>query len=140
MAKTAKSVIIPIIDRLRPIIDEMLSQSENSEDYLFTANQKPGSKQVGGTQYFSKRFDKCREFMNEKYNCNFTHDHSLYAMRHTFIKDLYLHFKETMTRDQAEYRTMQITRHETVSALRSYIRDYSIDVLEDWGAAYSIDY
>lgn len=139
-AKTAKSVIIPIIDRLRPVLDEMIQQSNSPEDFLFSAEQKPSSRQVGGTQYFSKRFDKCREYMNEKHGCSFTHEHTLYAMRHTFIKDLYLHFKNTMTRDQAEFRTMQITRHQTTSALRAYIRDYSIDTLEDWGEAYSIDY
>ena len=139
-AKTAQSVIIPVIDRLKPIIREILAEAKNPEDHLFTAEQKPGPKQVGGTQYFSKRFDLCRQYMNEEHGANFTHEHTLYAMRHTFIKDLYLHFKENMTRDQAEFRTMQITRHRTVSALRAYIRDYSMDKLEDWGKAYSIEY
>lgn len=139
-AKTAQSVIIPVIDRLKPIIREILAEAKNPEDYLFTAEQKPGPTQVGGTQYFSKRFDRCRQYMNEVHGSNFTHEHTLYAIRHTFIKDLYLHFKENMTRDQAEFRTMQITRHRTVTALRAYIRDYSLDKLEDWGEAFSIEY
>ncbi len=139
-AKTATSEVIPIIDRLRPIVQQLISEASSPEDYLFTTSQKPGPKQVYSTWYFSKRFQKCKEYMNSEHNCGFTDDNTLYAMRHTFIRDIYLHFRKTMTKEQAEFATMPITRHKTLEALRAYIRDYSIELPDDWSDSYSIKY
>ncbi len=139
-AKTDTSEVIPIIDKLKPIVDKLISEAKSPDDYLFTTKKRPGKIQVYGTGFFSKRFQHCKTFMNEEHDCNFTDDNTLYAMRHTFIKDIYLHFKKTMTKEQAEFATMKITRHKSLTALRSYIRDYSIDIPDDWSAAYSIEY
>jgi integrase len=139
-AKTDKSEVIPIIDKLKPIVEKLIRQAKSPDDYLFTTNQMPGRKQVYSTWFFSKRFKRCKDFMNAEHDSNFTDDNTLYAMRHTFIKDIYLHFKQTMSKEQAEFATMKITRHKSLSALRAYIRDYSIDIPEDWSAAYSIEY
>ena len=139
-AKTDTSEVIPIIDRLKPIVDQLVSEASGPEDYLFTTRQKPGRKQVYSTWYFSKRFQKCKDYMNATHGSNFTEDNTLYALRHTFIRDIYLHFKQTMSKEQAEFATMKITRHKTLEALRAYIRDYSIDLPEDWSDAYSIQY
>ena len=78
--------------------------------------------------------------MNAEHKCGFTDDNTLYAMRHTFIRDIYLHFRKTMSKEQAEFATMPITRHKTLEALRAYIRDYSIELPEDWSDTYSIKY
>ncbi len=45
-----------------------------------------------------------------------------------------------MTKEQAEFATMPITRHKTLEALRAYIRDYSIELPDDWSDSYSIQY
>ena len=139
-AKTDTSEVIPIIDRLKPIVDKLVSEASSPEDYLFTSKKRPGKTQVYSTWFFSKRFQRCKAYMNAEHDCNFTDDNTLYAMRHTFIKDIYLHFKKTMNKEQAEFATMKITRHKSLTSLRSYIRDYSIDIPEDWSKAYSIDY
>ncbi len=139
-AKTKVTETIPVIGKLKPVVERLLSQATEPEHYLFSAKQEPGLKPIGGSQYFSKRFARCKDYMNEVHQAGFTKDHTLYALRHTFIRDIYLHFKQTMTREEAEYRTMQITRHKTVSALRAYIRDFSIDLPQDWSSAYSLEY
>ncbi len=139
-AKTGYSEVIPIIDLLKPAVEVLLQGAPNKDHYLFSTLHRPGPQPIGGTQYFSKRFGRCKEELNDLHQLGFSENHTLYALRHTFIRNIYEHFLQTMTQTEAEFKTMMITTHKTIDALRKYIRDYRIHLPGDWSGAYSLDF
>jgi integrase len=139
-AKTRSLEVVPIISLLKPAVDKLVATAINQNHYLFSPSKKPGPKPVGGTQYFSKRFGRCKAELSRQFGLNFNQNHTLYAMRHTFIRNIYQHYLRSMTQHEAEFKTMLITRHRTVDALRKYIRDFRIHLPGDWSAAYSLEF
>lgn len=130
---------IPIVEKLKDVLNEMLSGSENPDHYLFTQQGTPGRKKVRRSDFFSEQFIKAKEFLTKQGKL-MTANHTLYALRHTFIQDIYYELRKTHTKAESEFILMTITRHKTVDALRKYIRDYSLELAEDWSDKYTIEY
>ena len=140
--KTGTTQRIPVISQLAPVVDHLLDYNPKPMDYLFTRRERPGPVSDLNTMYFSNRFRTVKSRVAESHGYHFTVDHELYGIRHTFIQDIYRHLRQDlkMTKVEAEYKMMPITRHRTIDALRKYIRDYDLDLPEDWGGMYSIEY
>jgi len=139
-AKRRQTEIIPIIDRIRPTLEKLMVGCSTSEDYLFGNSRKPGLKPVHRSDAFSERWNRYKKQINRKTGLNLSADHTLYAMRHTFIQDIYYTLRKEYSQQEAEFKIQPITRHKTIDALRKYIRDYSIEVAEDWSSAYSLNF
>lgn len=136
-AKRKQFEKIPIIEKLLPVIEDRC-KGKKGADYLFNDPKDPAIP-VHGTTYFSKRFKTIKKHLNAK-GANLTVNHDIYAMRHTFIQDLYHTLRKSMTVAEAEYTIMPITRHKSPEALRKYIRDYSLELPEDWSGLYSLTF
>ena len=137
-AKRKHSEVIPLIDRLLPTVHVLIEQCSSENDFLFGNERKPGPKPVYRSDAFSERWNKHRKNINKEFGTKLNQAHTLYGMRHTFIQDIYQGLRKTMTRQEAEFKIQPITRHQTVEALRKYIRDYNIEVAEDWSDNYSL--
>jgi integrase len=138
-AKRGKTEIVLIIDRLEPIISELLKEAKPS-DYLFGRKGSPNSKPIHGTDFFSKRWTSYKRQINKDHGLNLGPNHTLYAMRHTFIQDIYRTLRKTCTVQEAEFKIQPITRHKTIDALRKYIRDFNFELASDWSDSYSLDF
>lgn len=136
--KRGTTEVAIIIDRLQPLVQRLLSQASSPDDYLFTTKGQPGAHRIHRADYLSRRFKKLKTHYNQHHHPPLNHNHTLYGMRHTFIADLYQAFRQKMTKEQAEYALMPITRHRSLSALRKYIRDYSLELPADYSHFYSL--
>ncbi|AEV31044.1 site-specific recombinase XerD [Owenweeksia hongkongensis DSM 17368] len=132
------AVTIPIIEPLFITLSEMFTENTPKHYYLFTLDEKPGPKRIAQTRYFSRRFNRWKEEMTEKNNRSFTQDHTLYGIRHTFIQNIFQELRKMMTKNEAEFKLMTITRHRTIDALRKYTRDYSMELAEDWSNKFTL--
>jgi len=139
-AKRGSTEIIPVIDRLKDTLS-ILKSGANSEDYLFGRDGVPGPNPIYSSELFSERWSKKHKpAINELHGLNLNNEHTLYAMRHTFIQDIYRGLREKMTRQEAEFKIQPITRHKSIESLRKYIRDYSFEVASDWSENYNLDF
>lgn len=139
-AKRRQAEAITIISRLKPTVERLHDLCLTSNYYLFGKNGKPGPNPVYRSEFFSERWAKHKEILNKNHSLELGKEHTLYAMRHTFIQDIYRSMRKTMTKQEAEFKIQPITRHRTVEALRKYIRDYNLDIAGDWSEAYEIEF
>jgi integrase len=138
-AKRGKTEIVYVIDRLMPALTDLLSQAQPS-DFLFSKNNGPGPAEIERTDLYSQRWNKYRDMINDQYKLTLGPNHTLYAMRHTFIQDIYRTLRKSCTVQEAEFKIQPITRHKTIDALRKYIRDYNFELAADWSESYSLDF
>ena len=131
---------IPIIEPLLVTLKEMIPSDASPGHYLFTLENTPGPKPIAQTRFFSRRFNKWKDHMNEKHNRGFSDDHTLYGIRHTFIQNIFHELRQKMTKTEAEFQLMTITRHRTIEALRKYTRDYGMDIANDWSDKYTLKF
>jgi hypothetical protein len=128
-----------IIDRLLPLLESLMEVAKPN-DYLFGRKGIPNSKPVHGTDLFSKRWTAHKKQINKIHGLDLGANHTLYAMRHTFIQDLYRTLRKSCTKQEAEFKIQPITRHKTIDALRKYIRDYNFELAADWSENYSLNF
>tara|TARA_R110002050_G_scaffold265465_2_gene406593 strand:- start:26834 stop:28114 length:1281 start_codon:yes stop_codon:yes gene_type:complete len=138
-AKRGKTEIVFVIDRLLPALNEILEKAQPN-DFLFSKNNGPGPQEMKHTDLFSRRWNKYRDIINDQYKLSLGPNHTLYAMRHTFIQDIYRTLRKTCTVQEAEFKIQPITRHKTIDALRKYIRDFNFELAADWSDNYSLDF
>jgi integrase len=138
-AKRGKTEVIFIIDRLLPILQELGAQAK-ANDFLFTKKGVPGALGIDRTDFYSDKWNNYKKEINSLYGLDLGVNHTLYAMRHTFIQDIYRGLRTSCTRQEAEFKIQPITRHKTAEALRNYIRDFNLEIAADWSESYSLDF
>ncbi len=136
--KGKKSAVMRIIDRLMPFVADKVEQCEHDSWYLFGIENKPSAQRIASTEFFSNRFNTCKDELN-KQGFNFTSNHKMYSARHTFARDVYNGLRRTMTKQEATYELMLLMRHASPKVTADYIRDYSFEVAKDWGENYSLE-
>ena len=121
-----KTKIIPDI-----LLKELPDLSNVNEDYfLFTPNAIGGlwvATESNRRDHFSKRFKKV---VKEPFNLG--KDYGLYSFRHTYITKLYRKLVIDSSPFEARSKLMQITGHNSMSALQKYLRDIDAELPEDY--------
>ena len=129
--KTSKRISIPIIQSFRPKLYDFIDAYPKGY-YVFGGNMTP-AKEAGNRQLATKRFTRIRK------RAGLSDDFKLYGLRHTFISDLYNSFlSETGEKESAMRALMNITRHSTLAALESYLREIGAVTPDDYSSRYTL--
>ncbi|MCF1423239.1 tyrosine-type recombinase/integrase [Mangrovimonas futianensis] len=120
-----------IIKRLPRILLDVLPDLSHldSNNYLFTPTEIGGvwdASENNRRDHFSKRY---KFVVKDKFKMH--KDYTLYSFRHTFISFIYAELRKQHSQFAAKSLLMEITGHQTLTALDKYLRDHSIEIAED---------
>jgi len=137
--KTGKA-IIPVIEKLRPILQKKQLQNYGKDDILFTNLGVPYGWDLSATEESRYIFFK-EKFFDVKKHFNLGPEYGLYSFRHTFAKMLYNKFlADGLTDLQAKHKLMTITRHKSISSLNKYLRGIGAFVPDDYSDDFTFDF
>ncbi len=136
--KTQVSHTVRIVDRLRPVIERLIGECSGADDYLFR-NVRYNTP-VQRTDYFARKFTTCKSELEKLKGYEFTPQHELYGVRHTFARDLYRSFRKTMKKNEALEALRPLMRHISIETTNKYVRDFSLELPDEWDHHYSIDF
>jgi len=121
-----KTKIIPEI-----LINDLPDLSKlNKRQALFTPDKIGGDWDAtvdNRRDYFTKRFKKV-----VKDHFGLGSDYGMYSFRHTYITKLYRELVKNSSPNEAEGKLMLITGHNTVTALRKYLREIDAELPADY--------
>ena len=124
--KILKTKIIPDI-----LMNEIPDLNALDDNYLLFTPEGIGrpwnTELISRRDYFSKRFKTVI-----KDHFGFNENYGLYSFRHTFITKLYRALKQNNSPYEAKSKLMQITGHNTMSALEKYLRDIDAELPDDY--------
>lgn len=123
--KAVKLKIIPDI-----ILKELQHLKDLPADWsVFTPGGMPGvwdTEETNKRNYFSKQYRKVKTVFE------LSNDYTVYSFRHTFITKLYKELRAKYSLSECLDKLMLITGHETLIALRNYLRDIDAELPEDY--------
>ena len=137
--KTGKQ-IIPIIEKLKPILQNFELDKHQPDDILFTNLGVPYGWDLSATDesryiYFKEHFYKVKQSLG------LGREYGLYSFRHTFAKMLYnKYLADGLTDLQAKQKLMTITRHKSISSLNKYLRNIGAFVPKDYSDDFTFDF
>ncbi|WP_046759357.1 tyrosine-type recombinase/integrase [Kordia jejudonensis] len=136
--KTEAQEVVPIIDNLVKVIQQMELHKYESNDFIFSDKEKCGKWDVipkTKTYYFYRRFAKMKEALQ------LDEDQTLYSFKHTAASNLYKSLaSEGKADEQVLTELMSFTRHKTKSQLRKYLRGIGASLAKDYSNKYTIDF
>ncbi|UOB18573.1 tyrosine-type recombinase/integrase [Abyssalbus ytuae] len=136
--KTEKQAVIPIIEPLRPVIEQMRLETFPPDHFIFTPQMQPGPwdiKERDKVTFFGKRFTPVKKTLG------LHKDHTIYSLRHTFAVDIYNNLlKNGHNEREAILKMLPITRHTNETGLKNYLRKVAAFIPKDYSNLYTIDF
>lgn len=120
-----------ILDVLMDDLKALVEKAKSPEDYLFTPTGQPGpwnTSPDNRRNYFSRQFK-----LKVKRPLELGREYGIYSFRHAFAVQLYKAFiSRGMTSQEAKYKMLSITGHQSIKALENYLRDIGAELPEDY--------
>lgn len=136
--KTKSLDRVYITDQLKEIFLSMELHKYDPNDYVFTPYNKPGKwerDEKGKTDHFGKRFKKV------KTKFNIGNEYGIYSFRHSFAINVYENFINSgLAENEAMYKMLPITRHESIDGLGNYLREKKKMLPKDYTHNITIDF
>lgn len=125
--KTRKRTIKPLPRILLDVLPDL--SKLDPDNFLFTPKELGGvwdASEDNRRDHFSKRY---KFVVKDKFKLH--KDYTLYSFRHTFISFIYAELRKEHSQFAAKTLLMEITCHQTITALDKYLRDHNIEIPED---------
>lgn len=136
--KTEAQEVVPIIDSLAKVIEQMELHKYKPTDFIFSDNESCGQWNVSEktkTNHFYERFAIMKKELV------LDDDQTLYSFKHTAASNLYNSLaSEGKADEQVLTELMSFTRHKTKSQLRKYLRGIGASLAKDYSNKYTIDF
>ncbi|SCY40834.1 Site-specific recombinase XerD [Nonlabens sp. Hel1_33_55] len=128
---------INIIDKLKPLVSELVAQCSSDEDTLLTYKNKPmvwTASEKGKTNVFTRRFKKIKDKIGLDEN------YGLYSFRHTAIYHLYQSYMDDgLSHSEIINKLLPITRHKSEKELTAYLREVGAMLPPDYSERFTFN-
>jgi integrase len=128
---------INIIDKLRPLVYELVEQSTSDDDNLLSYQNKPmvwTASEKSKTNVFTRRFKKIKDTIGLDEN------YGLYSFRHTAIYHLYQSYSiDGLPHGEIINKLLPITRHKSEKELTAYLREVGAMLPPDYSERFTFD-
>ncbi|QHI39273.1 Tyrosine recombinase XerC [Kordia antarctica] len=136
--KTEAQEVVPIIESLAKVIEQMELHKYKSTDFIFSDSETCGQWNVSEKTKTNHFYDR---FAIMKKELQLDTDQTLYSFKHTAASNLYNSLaSEGKADEQVLTELMSFTRHKTKSQLRKYLRGIGASLAKDYSNKYTIDF
>ncbi|QHI36139.1 Tyrosine recombinase XerC [Kordia antarctica] len=136
--KTEAQEVVPIIESLAKVIEQMELHKYKSTDFIFSDSETCGEWNVSEKTKTNHFYDR---FAIMKKELQLDTDQTLYSFKHTAASNLYNSLaSEGKADEQVLTELMSFTRHKTKSQLRKYLRGIGASLAKDYSNKYTIDF